>query len=315
MLGGTEREPKARVRRRDCRCTAQGDHLFPSKLSPQAAVRGLKVFHTLLSPQMAAVVTGLARLFQPALAFSGTDAGCRGLAPWYLLLGLRLVALFIADGPWSSASPDLACNWTLVEVDIRPFCSALCFNQRFSAPLSSAWGFAFLVALLPVGLMRLIRTGYKHQRNAAGNADEGQTDTPGVHHTTTARFSMTAGEHSPAGMATSITNMIPSEPKKTSLCCSWRTVAFGLCVTLLLASELCFLWVIVSLQIPAVSETTFLCFPGSRTCPKALECVLAGQADKQMALWTLALTAFVNMAACLAYLLLKLGKVFRCQRR
>ncbi|KAJ6653398.1 hypothetical protein lerEdw1_009299 [Lerista edwardsae] len=272
------------------------------------------LFRVLLSPQMAAVVAGLARLLQPALAFSGSDTGCRGLGPWYLLLGLRLVALFIADGPWSSASPDLACNWTLVEVDIRPFCSALCFNQRFSAPVSSAWGFAFLVALLPVGLMRLIKNGYKHQRNAAANADEGQADTSGVHHTTTARFNMAAGENSPASVATSITNMIPSEPK-TSLCCSWRTVAAGLCVMLLLASELCFLWVVVSLQIPSVSETTFLCSPGSQTCPKALECVLAGQADKKMALWTLALTALVNMAACLAYLVLKLGKVFRCQKR
>ncbi|XP_066484998.1 uncharacterized protein [Tiliqua scincoides] len=268
----------------------------------------------ILTEKMAAVVAGLARLFQPALAFSGGDTGCQGLAPWYLLLGLRLVALFIADGPWSSASPDLACNWTLVAVDIRPFCSALCFNQRFSAPISSAWGFAFLVALLPVGLMRLIKTGHKHQRNAAVNADEGQADPSGVHHTLTARFNEITGENSPASMATSRIDMIPLE-RKTALHCTWRAVAFSFCVILLLASELCFLWVVISLQIPPVSETTFLCYPGSQTCPKALECVLAGQPDKQMALWILALTAFVNMAACLAYLLLKLGKVFRCQRR
>lgn len=255
----------------------------------------------------------MARLFQPALAFSGGD-GCHGLAPWYLLLGLRLVALFIADGPWSSANPDLACNWTQVDVNIRPFCSALCFNQRFSAPISSLWGFAFLVAMLPVGLMRLIRTGYKHHRNVAAKADEGPTDISGEHHSTTTRFSVSTRENSPASMATSRTDMIPSE-RKASLPCTWHTVTFGLCVMLLLASELCFLWVVISLQIPPVSETTFLCFPESQTCPNALECVLAGQPDKQMALWTLALTAFVNMSACLAYLLFKLGKFFRCHSR
>ncbi|XP_061445200.1 uncharacterized protein LOC133366281 [Rhineura floridana] len=264
---------------------------------------------------MAAVVAGLARLLQPAMMFPRGESGCQGPAPWYLLLGLRLVALFIADGPWSSASPDLVCNWTLVEADIRPFCSALCFNRRFLAPVSSVWGFAFLAALLPVGLMGFIRAGSQHQGKAVRGADEELTDIAGVSHSMAAGSSMATGTiHPLPNRATARTNMVPSEPKMSSHC-TWPSMAFSFCVFLLLSMELVFFWVVVSLQIPLVSETTFLCFPGADTCPKAVECALAGQADKQMALWVLAFTAFVNMAACLAYLLLTLGKLSQCHRR
>ncbi|XP_034992265.1 uncharacterized protein LOC118095271 [Zootoca vivipara] len=255
---------------------------------------------------MAAVVAGLARLLQPAMVFPGSEPGCRGLAPWYLLLGLRLVALFIADGPWSSPNPDLVCNWTSVQVDSRPFCSALCFNRHFPAPISSAWGFAFLTALLPVGLMGLIRTGSKHQRKAAKGGDEELTDITSVSHDMAAGSSMAPG-------TIPLPNMVPSEPKMSARC-TWPLAAFVFCVFLLLAMELGFFWVVISLQIPSVLRTTFLCLPGAHSCPEALECALAGQADKHMALWALAFTAFVNMAACLAYLLLTLGRASRCHR-
>nr|XP_028559161.1 uncharacterized protein LOC114582367 isoform X1 [Podarcis muralis]XP_028559162.1 uncharacterized protein LOC114582367 isoform X1 [Podarcis muralis] len=255
---------------------------------------------------MAAVVAGLARLLQPAMMFPGGEPGCRDLAPWYLLLGLRLVALFIADGPWSSPSPDLVCNWTSVEADSRPFCSALCFNRHFPAPVSSAWGFAFLAALLPVGLMGLIRTGSKHRRKAAKEGDEELTDITSVSHDMAAGSSMAPG-------TIPLPKMVPSESKMSPRC-TWPSAAFVFCVFLLMATELGFFWVVIFLQIPSVLRTTFLCLPGAHSCPEALECALAGQADKHMALWTLAFTAVVNMAACLAYLLLTLGRAFRCHR-
>lgn len=274
----------------------------------------------LLSPQMAAVVAGLARLFQPALAVPGSNHGCQGLGLWYALLGLRTVALFIADGPWSSAIPQLACNWTLVEAAIQPFCSAVCFNQHFSTAIPTTWGFSFLVGLFPVGLMRLITTGSKHQKEAAAaEADKELTYAMGVGRTVAAGFHMAdqpkpAGENSSPNMSVAGSSTAQLKPRISSHC-SLRSMAFILCLTLLLAVELCFFYVVIALQIPSVSETTFLCLPGVHNCPKAFECVMAGQADKQMALWALAFTAILNMGACLAHIFLRLKKASRCCRR
>ncbi|XP_016853331.1 uncharacterized protein LOC103281072 [Anolis carolinensis] len=261
---------------------------------------------------MAAVVAGLARLLQPAMALPGGGSGGQGLAPWYLLLGLRLVALFIADGPWSSTQPDLACNWTLADVNAQPFCSALCFNQHFSSPVSSMWGFAFLAALLPVGLMKLIRAGQKHERKVARAADEELTDSIGLRQNMAAGIKTAAGS-APTPTMTAFKTDPPSLETKTP--CTWRSVAFVFCVILLLAMEVCFLWAVILLQLPSVSETTFLCLPGAQTCPKALECAVAGQADKQVALWALAFTAIVDIAACLTYLFLKAVRLSPCHRK
>ncbi|XP_054851449.1 uncharacterized protein LOC129340599 [Eublepharis macularius] len=259
---------------------------------------------------MAMVLPALARFFQSDLSALRDEPGFRGLAPWYLLLTIRLVAYFVAMGPWSSVSPDLTCNWTLVEVDARPFCGALCFNWQFSAPITSAWGFSFLMALIPLGLMRLIMTRSDHQRKAA---DIKLTGPIHVSHNLTASFN--TSEHPNPALAVSFPNMastradgVPVETPKMSSHCPWRSVTYSLCVVLLLATELCFLWVLIALQVPAVSKTTFLCRPGAQNCPKALECAVAGQADKQTALWMLAVTALVNVAVCLIYLLLKLLK-------
>ncbi|XP_078233218.1 uncharacterized protein LOC110081785 [Pogona vitticeps] len=264
--------------------------------------------------KMAAVVAGLARVLQPAMALPAGGPGCHGLAPWYLLLGLRLVALFIADGPWSSVKPDLACNWTSAYSDTQPFCSTLCFNRHFSSPVSSVWGFAFLAAMLPVGLMWLLRTGLKHGKKAAKAGDEERADNSRVSHHMADEINTAAGKIPPSGVSAFRIDMVQPDSKMASRC-TWHSVAFGFCVILLLVMELCFLWVVIALQLPSVSETTFLCLPGALNCPKALECALAGQADKQVALWALAFTALVDMAACLAYLISRLAKALRCHRR
>ncbi|KAH0626393.1 hypothetical protein JD844_001351 [Phrynosoma platyrhinos] len=263
---------------------------------------------------MAAFVAGLARVLQPTMTLLGGERRCQGLDPWYLLLGLRLVALFIADGPWSSVQPDLACNWTLADLNVRPFCSTLCFNQHFSSGVSSAWGFAFLVALLPVGLMRLIRSGVKHERQVARAADEELTDSIGMRHNMESGIKIAAGSASTSGVAAFKTDPIPTESKMAPRC-TWRSVAFAFCVILFMAIELCFFWVVITLQMPSVSETTFLCLPGAQTCPEALECAMGRQADKQVALWALAFTAMVDVVACLVYLFLRLMRVSQCHRK
>ncbi|XP_044304012.1 uncharacterized protein LOC123032296 [Varanus komodoensis] len=262
---------------------------------------------------MAAVIASVARLLQPALAISEGESGCHGLAPWYLLLGLRLVALFIADGPWSSTKPDLACNWTSTTVETQSFCRALCFNQHFSSSTSSVWGFAFLIVLLPVGLMRLIRAGATRKGRATRKTDEELTDTMGASPNMASGINMAPGTLPLPSIAAFRNNTLPLESKFP--CCTRQLVAFNLCVILLLTVEACFLWIVVSLQIPSVSEMSFLCLPRAQSCPQALECVVAGQADKQVALWALVFTAIVNVGASLAYLFLQLGKVPQCRGR
>lgn len=266
---------------------------------------------------MAMVLPALARFFQSDLTAVRDEPGFRGLAPWYLLLTIRLVAHFIAMGPWSSVGPDLTCNWTLVEADARPFCSALCFNQHFSAPITSVWGFSFLMALIPLGLMRLIVSRPKHQNNGA---DVKLTHPTRGSHNMAASFNI--AEHSNPALevsypstATTRADGVPGKTPKMASHSPWRAVTYSLCVILLLMMELSFLWVLIAWQVPAVSQTTFLCLPGARICPEALECAVAGQVDKQTALWMLAVTALINMAACLIFLFLKLRGCFVGHRR
>ncbi|CAM5117233.1 unnamed protein product [Eretmochelys imbricata] len=278
---------------------------------------------------MAAVVAALARL-HPALAILGSDAQCHSLAPWYFLLGLRLVALFVADGPWASVKPDLACNWTSVNGDSQPFCAALCYNQRFRAPISSFWGFAFLATLLPMGLMLLIHAQFSRRAAARGDKESaGPTDATNMAaKPNMAAKTKLAGEPNMATGANwvDIINMDSESQRvgqskmatpgaKMAASSAWRSPAFGLCVVLLLATELGFLWAMLALQLPLVSGAYFQCRPGAPPCPPALECALSGQADKKMALVTLAFTACVNIASCLAYGIMRLGRAAQCQRR
>ncbi|KYO28633.1 hypothetical protein Y1Q_0017879 [Alligator mississippiensis] len=270
----------------------------------------------------AAVVAGLARVLHPALGGAGASGqdGCQGLAPWYLLLGLRLVALFVADGPWPSAGPDLVCASAPGETEAsRAFCTAVCFNQCFPAPIATAWGLGFLACLLPVGLMRLIRSQGRCQAPNVEAMDaskmaaipEGE-ESPSEASKIAAQVGfnlavLSEGEELPSKMATGRSKM--------AACPAVRSLAFGLCVALLLLVETVFLWVVLSLQLPAVTVASFRCQPDSVLCPLTLECALGRQADKQLALWTLASTSFLNMTACLIYGVLGLWRAARCQGR
>ncbi|XP_034275613.1 uncharacterized protein LOC117666781 [Pantherophis guttatus] len=259
---------------------------------------------------MAALVTGLARLFQPTMMLPGGKSDGLGLAPWYLLLGLRLVALLLANDPWSSAKADLVCNWTkaTMEEHLQPFCQALCFNQHFSSPTSSAWGLGFLFGLFPVGLMGLIRVVSKHQKKAARAAEEEQANPDGVN------YAMVAAESHPSLKETTLERNVAPPDAKTSSPSTWHLAAYACLVILLLVMELVFLWVVIALQIPLVSEMTFRCLLGGRACPPILECAMLGQVDKQVALWGLIFTALVNVVVCLSCLLLRLVKISRCHQ-
>ncbi|XP_032093130.1 uncharacterized protein LOC116522359 [Thamnophis elegans] len=259
---------------------------------------------------MAALITGLARLFQPTMMLPGGKSEGLGLAPWYLLLGLRLVALLLANDPWSSAKTDLVCNWTktTMEEHLQPFCQALCFNQHFSSPVSSAWGLGFLLGLFPVGLMGLIKIVSEHQKKAATAGEEEQGNPDG------ATYAMMAAESHPSHKEAILERNAAPLDAKTSPPSTWHVAAFGCLVILLLVMEVVFLWVVIALQIPLVTDLTFRCLLEGRACPPILECVMLGQVDKQVALWGLIFTAIMNVVVCLSCLLLRLVKICRCQQ-
>ncbi|XP_070584669.1 gap junction beta-2 protein-like [Erythrolamprus reginae] len=247
---------------------------------------------------MAALISALARLFQPTMMLPGakSDGNRIGLAPWYLLLGLRLVALLLANDPWSSVKEDLVCNWTkaTMEQHLQPFCQALCFNQHFSSPITSAWGLSFLLGLFPVGLMGLIGVLSNQQEKPAGEAKEEQANRG-------ANYAMKDEDlHQTPQKAT----LDPPNARTT-----WHSAAFACLVILLLVMELVFLWVLTALQIPLVSQMTFRCLLGGQSCPPILECAMLGQVDKQVALWGLIFIAVINVAVCLSCLLLRLVKI------
>ncbi|XP_025049729.1 uncharacterized protein LOC112548364 [Alligator sinensis] len=120
---------------------------------------------------MAAVLNGITRLFLPVMGALSGDGACSGLAPWYFLVGLRLVTLFFAHGPWDSVQTDLVCNWTTEPTGTQVFCTALCYSQRFPVPLTSIWALAFIASLFTIGFMQLVKTwGIPPQNKEEGNA-------------------------------------------------------------------------------------------------------------------------------------------------
>ncbi|XP_030044716.1 uncharacterized protein LOC115474671 [Microcaecilia unicolor] len=222
---------------------------------------------------MAAIVTGLVRLVQPSLAALNE---CQGSIIWYSLLGLRLVALFVADNPWSSIKPDFACNRTM-----DSFCLILCFNSSFNIPFSSLWSFSFMAALLPVFLMRLAQKGSikmfrSKDMEMMEPCEEGQ-------------------------------------PKVTSGSTTSKVFPYCCCILLLLALELSFLWAILALQLPRITPRTFVCRTGGH-CPEDVQCAVFGRSEKLMALIVLAFTASMNAIACVACFILELMQL-KCSHK
>ncbi|XP_029462794.1 uncharacterized protein LOC115094166 [Rhinatrema bivittatum] len=223
---------------------------------------------------MAAIITGLVRLVQPSLG--SMDEWQRPVI-WYGLLGLRLVALFVADNPWSSVKSDIACNRS-----VDAFCLTLCFNSAFDVSFSSLWSFSFLAALLPVFLMRLAQRGSVKVRKRKdmelmGPCEDGQ-------------------------------------PKATDEVTRGTALPYCCCILFLLALELTFLWAILSLQLPRVLPRTFSCRAGAH-CPGDVQCAFFGHAEKLMALVALAFTASVNAVACVVCFILELIQLRRFHKK
>ncbi|XP_020654559.3 uncharacterized protein LOC110081839 [Pogona vitticeps] len=126
---------------------------------------------------MSIILSGLIHIFRPLLSSLSGALDCKGLGPWYFLLGLRIVAIFFSNGPWDSVREDVACNFVApIEDRSRFFCLAVCHNQRFPVSISSTWGLVFLALLLLVGLMRLTRPKKKKKKENGRETEKRDKD-------------------------------------------------------------------------------------------------------------------------------------------
>ncbi|XP_078394442.1 uncharacterized protein gjz1 [Cetorhinus maximus] len=101
--------------------------------------------------QMAAYVAGFSRLASVA---AGTLSTNRGMTLWYGLMGVRLVAVFVADRPWDSLRTDFICNGS-----VSQYCWATCFNRHFDFPMDVLWDFSYVLASLPILCLYLLAPG------------------------------------------------------------------------------------------------------------------------------------------------------------
>nr|XP_048708773.1 uncharacterized protein LOC125637798 [Caretta caretta] len=307
-----------------------------------------------LSGQMLIIVSTLVSLLHPVLSAMSGALRWEGLEHWFFLLGLRLLALYFASAPWENARDDLACAWSRSqEEESRRFCTSVCYNRHFLNPVMPTWGFSFLIALLPITIMRMMypqEDGQGQGREedtvstrpnmAAGRRFDGQSNVATkpklAGEANTAAKSNMAAEPRPVGdsnMAAppklvDTTNTaagdntvglsgVTGPPAGPNMAAQppWHAGVFTVCLAVLLATEASFLWALLAWQLPMVSGPTFPCFPGTPACPPALECTIWGQADKRMALGSLALTACVSILVCLGSGGMWLGRATCCRGR
>lgn len=125
---------------------------------------------------MSVILTGLIQFFRPLLSSLSGVLECKGVAPWYFLTGLRIVAIFFSSGPWDSLKQDVACNWVAPAQDkSKEFCTVLCQNQYFPLAVSSTAALVFMVVLLLVGLMRLTTPRKKKKKEDENDKITGST--------------------------------------------------------------------------------------------------------------------------------------------
>nr|XP_016853332.1 PREDICTED: uncharacterized protein LOC107983614 [Anolis carolinensis]XP_016853333.1 PREDICTED: uncharacterized protein LOC107983614 [Anolis carolinensis] len=213
---------------------------------------------------MAAVVGALSRLFQPTIGILSGEKVCQGINPWYFLIGLRMVTLFFAFGPWESLRSDLICQWPSDVGDAKAFCSALCYNQQFPIPISSVWAFHFIAIIFTVALMKFV---YVKGKDASTKDAEAAV-----------------GSSAPTTFG------------------GWRYGIYIFCIVLILTMELIFIWIVLGLQFPIMNQTVVMCYPNNAACPPSTQCALNVQSDKQAILWALAFCAAANASVCIGYL-------------
>ncbi|XP_074985146.1 uncharacterized protein LOC142072388 [Caretta caretta] len=289
---------------------------------------------------MLVIVSTLVGLLHPVLSAMSGALRWEGLEHWFFLLGLRLLAMYFASEPWESAQQDIACAWSPgQDEETRRFCTSVCYNRHFLNPVMPTWGFSFLIALLPITIIRMLYP--KKDPHAKGGQEVAESAT--CHRATEHRLageSHVAARPKRGGQSNRATksnvaagarlmgdsNMaanprlvgatnvaarantvgvsgVTGSPAGPDMAAqpAWYASVITVCIAVLLATEVRFLWALLAWQLPMVSGPSFPCFPGPLACPSVLQCAVRGQADKHMALVILALTACFSILVCLTY--------------
>ncbi|XP_075773464.1 uncharacterized protein LOC142825361 [Pelodiscus sinensis] len=250
--------------------------------------------------EMLIIVSTLVSLLHPVLSAMSGALRWQGLEHWFFLLGLRLLAMYFASAPWESARDDLACAWNRSqEAETQRFCTSVCYNRHFLEPVTATWGFSFLIALLPVTVMRML---YPPEESQGNGGAEAATSARPVTDASRAAAPEPAGvtNVSPTGRAAGLSGGAGRLGPDVAAQPPWHASVITVCIAALLATEAGFLWALLAQQLfMASTGPSFRCFPGTPACPPAIECAIWGQADKRMALGSLALTACVSILVCL----------------
>ncbi|KAK9397599.1 hypothetical protein NXF25_020960 [Crotalus adamanteus] len=223
---------------------------------------------------MATVIGGISRLFQPTIAVLSAEKICRGTNPWYFLIGLRMVTLFFAYGPWDSLKADLVCRWPSNIGDANKFCSAICYNQRFPVPISGFWVFHFIAIIFTVALLKFVYVTKKSPTDKDAEA---------------ARKPISGTEHSPK---------VGEELHFGG----WRYGIYIFCIALLLAIDVAFIWTLLGFQLPNLIQEVTNCYPNDPACPATAQCAVNSISDKRAILWVLAFCSAANIVFCIGVL-------------
>ncbi|KAL8176621.1 UNVERIFIED_CONTAM: hypothetical protein K2H54_037013 [Gekko kuhli] len=230
---------------------------------------------------MAGVVGGITRLFQPTVGVLASDKTCRGLNPWYFLVGLHLVSVFFAYGPWDAAKSDLVCHWPSSAGDEKTFCNALCYNQRFPVAISSSWALHLLVMLIMVALMKFVYVTVKKKDSSGKDVETAVEPTPDQGTSAVLEWYDVVGKTEFGG---------------------WRYKVYMLCIIAILAATSIFMFVLIAYQLPAVMQKTFTCTPENAACPGSVQCTFTGRSDKRAILWAMACCSGATIILCIGYL-------------
>ncbi|KYO17564.1 hypothetical protein Y1Q_0007698 [Alligator mississippiensis] len=160
------------------------------------------------SAEMSVVVESVVEFLHPVLHVLQGTRGPPSVRHWYLLLGLRLMAMFFARGAWRTLRHDLACAWTAAVPNeqeeqaeaLRRFCKVVCYNRHFHNAITPTWGLSFLLALIPITIIRSLYPTDGEERDREGRHHRREVSNMAASHSCREGSNMAAerhlGEHS-----------------------------------------------------------------------------------------------------------------------